>query len=97
MKNAVIGAIGLAATLSLASCNSEYEEPSKTKIKAALIEWSDGSTIDDVKNLSCDNLGKGKFYCSFDISYIGSSPEHMEKCFFSSASEVTIRSNSSCY
>lgn len=88
---------GLSSIFILTGCSSEYEAPDKYKVKSAMTEWSDGEVIDNLKNLSCDNLGKGKFYCSFEISYIGSQPEQMEKCFFSSASEITIRPNSSCY
>ncbi len=97
MSKLSVIAAGLLSTFVLASCSSEYEAPDKYKVKSAMTEWADGEVIDDLRKLSCDNLGKGKFYCSFEISYIGSQPEQMEKCFFSSASEITIRSNSSCY
>ncbi len=91
------GTLGVVALLCLAGCKNEYEEPSRSKVKAAMAEWSDGETVADLTNLICDNLGKAKFYCSFDITYIGSPTEKMEKCFYSSASELTIRPNSSCY
>ncbi|WP_018997061.1 hypothetical protein [Hirschia maritima] len=96
IKN-LLCATSVAASLCLVGCSDDYETPNKTKIKAAMAEWSRDAIIDDLRNLSCDNLGKGKFYCSFDISYIGAQTEHMEKCFFSGASELTIRNSSSCY
>ncbi|MFC7292052.1 hypothetical protein [Hirschia litorea] len=92
-----LGTLGLASLLVLSGCKTEYEEPTRQKVKAAMAEWASGETVADLSNLSCDNLGKAKFYCSFDITYIGSPTEKMEKCFYSSASELTIRPNTSCY
>ncbi len=97
MKKFLLGAAICLATALTSACKSEYESPTNSKVKAAISEWSDGAPLESINDLSCQDLGRGKFYCSFEVIYIGTKPEEMEKCFFSSASELTVHPNSSCY
>jgi hypothetical protein len=97
MRRSVFLTVAAVTVLGLCGCNDSYENPTAAKMKTALSELNPSAIIDTVNNLQCDDLGKGKFFCSYEISYIGYTPEKKESCVYSGATDFSIEANSRCY
>lgn len=78
-------------------CSSSDIPPTSTDITMAMSREANSARVDHINDLSCENQGPSKFFCTFEITYIGQRPTETKNCFFEAGAKWIVVATDRCF